>query len=448
MTPPFSTWLPQTSRSLRWDWPYVQYIREHLDEVTAGDLDKLMIFAPPRHGKSVLATIHYPAYRLERDPSLRVVIACYNATLAEKFSRRVRAICRARGVALDPERQAVNDWQTAAGGGLRAVGVGGGVAGQGFDVLILDDVVKSREEANSLAYRERCWDWYREDMYTRREPGAALVLIMTRWHQSDLAGRILASDQAADWTVLSLPAEAEEDDPLGRPVGAPLCPDRYDLPALADLRATMGTEAYTALFQQRPQPAGGGMFKRDWWQSFTPEYWSRALASQIIQVWDTAFKAGATNDYSVCSTWALMPSGVYVVDCWRAKVEFPELKRVASDLYAKWKPSAVLIEDKASGQSLLQELRRNSTLPVLPVKVDADKLSRAAAVTPYVEAGRVFLPDGAPWVVDFIDEHADFPSGVYDDMVDCTSMALRFLVLRGDDGVDTDVLEALQNFIG
>ena len=424
---PLADWLTLTSPTLRWAWPYIQYIRAHLDDVTAGDTTKLMVFCPPRHGKSTLTTIHYPAYRLERDPSLRIVIGCYNQTLAEKFSRRIRAICRQRGVELDPERQAVDDWQTTAGGGLRAVGIGGGVTGQGFDLLIIDDPVKSREEANSEAYRERCWNWYREDMYTRQEPGAAIVLIQTRWHQDDLSGRILESEQSPDWTVINLPAEAEVDDPLGRAVGAALCPDRYDLAALADLRATLGTEAYTALFQQRPQPAGGGMFKREWWQRYTS--FDRAQARQVLQVWDTAFKAGATNDYSVCTTWALMPHGVYVLDCWRGRIEFPDLKRVARDQYTKWRPSAVLVEDKASGQSLIQELRRESGLPVIPVRVDTDKVSRAAAVTPYVEARRVFLPEDAPWVGGFVDEHADFPAGVHDDIVDTTSMALKRLVI-------------------
>ena len=232
-------------------------IREHLDQLTAGQIKRLAIFVPPRHGKSALATIRYPVYRLSREPGLRVIIGCYNSLLAEKFSRQALRIARDSGVALDPARQQIHDWETTAGGGMRAVGVGAGITGQGGGLVIIDDPVKCREEANSPTYRERVWDWYREDLYTRLEPDGAIVLIQTRWHEDDLAGRILASEQAGAWTVVNLPAEAEAGDPLGREPGAPLCPARFDRAALADIRATLGTWAYTALYQQRPLPEGG-----------------------------------------------------------------------------------------------------------------------------------------------------------------------------------------------
>jgi predicted phage terminase large subunit-like protein len=167
------------------------------------------------------------------------------------------------------------------------------------------------------------------------------------------------------------------------------------------------------------------MFKRHWWGRFGA--FDRSAAELIVQVWDTAFKEKTTADYSVCSTWATTPTGIYILDVFRERLEFPELKRKAKDQFEKWRPNAVLVEDKASGQSLIQELQRDTLLPVIAVAVDRDKIARAAAVTPYVEAGKVMLPESALWVDDWIEEHAAFPAGAYDDQVDTTSMVLKYL---------------------
>jgi len=233
--------------------------------MTRGEIKRLMIFMPPRHGKSEQTTVRYPVWRLERNPQLQVIIAAYNQFFANKFSRKARRIA-ARRMVLAGDRNAVEEWETQAGGGLRVVGVGGGVTGQGADLCIIDDPVKNREEAESPVYREKVWDWYTDDLYTRLEPGAAVVLIQTRWHVDDLAGRILKSDDAPNWTVINLPAEAEDGDPLGREVGEALCPERYDKAALADIRRVLQS-AYAALYQQRPVPAEGAVFKWPWFES-------------------------------------------------------------------------------------------------------------------------------------------------------------------------------------
>src|SRR6185369_2890471 len=206
----------------------------------------------------------YPVYRLRLDPALRVVVGAYNATLASKFSRKARRIALAAGVALSDERTAVEDLETTAGGGMRAVGVGGGITGQGGDLIVIDDPVKSREEAESEVYREKVWSWYTDDLYTRLEPGGAMILIMTRWHMDDLAGRILASEGAAKWTVVNLPALAVENDALGRAMGEALCPERYDEAALEAIKSEGGMSAYSfaALYQQDPRPRDGNMFPR------------------------------------------------------------------------------------------------------------------------------------------------------------------------------------------
>ncbi|NLE76759.1 MAG: terminase, partial [Chloroflexi bacterium] len=249
----FGDWLVRNSPAgWEWDWPYQRLLRGRLQAVTRGECRRLMLFLPPRHGKSELVTVRYPVWRLAHEPGLRVIVGAYNQTLANKFSRKARRVAQGAGLRLSPERSAVEDWELARGGSLRAVGVGGGITGQGGDLIVIDDPVKSREEANSEAYRERVFDWYTDDLYTRLEPGGAAILIMTRWHEDDLAGRILRSEDGPNWEALSLPAEAEEGDVLGRAVGEALCPARYDVAALREIRTVLG-RSYWALYQQRPQ---------------------------------------------------------------------------------------------------------------------------------------------------------------------------------------------------
>lgn len=390
-----------------------------------------MLFVPPRHGKSTLATIHYPAWRLECDPSLRIVVACYNQTLAEKFSRRIRALVRQRGVvALDPERQAVDDWLTSAGGGVRAVGIGGGVTGQGFDLLIIDDPVKSREEANSEACRERCWSWYTDDMYTRQEPGAAIVLIMTRWHEDDLAGRILESEKAADWVVVKLPAEAEQDDPLGRAVGEALCPERYDLPALADLAATL-QGSYVALFQQRPQPFAGNMFKREWFKDKIVD--SLPKQCSFVRYWDKAATAGGSGAATAGVLMARDSRGFYyvanVVRGWWDSTEREET--ILTTAQADGASVKVWTEQEpGSGgkESAEGTVRRLAGFVAEAERVTGDKATRAEPLAAQCKAGNVFLVRGE-WTTAFLDEVCLFPSGKRKDQVDAAGGAFNKLAI-------------------
>jgi predicted phage terminase large subunit-like protein len=427
---PFAAWLQRASPDYKWDWPYLQLIRAHLDRITDGTLKRLAIFIPPRHGKSALATIRYPVYRLLCEPALRVIIGCYNSLLAEKFSRQALRIARECGVSLNPERQAVHDWETLAGGGLRAVGVGAGITGQGGGLVIIDDPVKSREEANSLAYRERVWDWYREDLYTRLEPGGAVVLIQTRWHEDDLAGRILASETAGEWTVLNLPAEAEAGDPLGRAAGEPLCPERFDRAALADIRATLGTWAYTALYQQRPLPAGGGMFKREWLPIV------EAAPAQAIKVryWDKAGSQGA-GDYSACVRMSKTPDGLYYVeDVVRGQWSAFERRRIERQT-AEIDGIAVAVwleQEPGSGgkESAEESVSRLAGFNVHAEPVTGAKDVRAAPFAAQCEAGNVRLVRGA-WCASYIDELVSFPSGVHDDQVDASAGAFNKLAMAG-----------------
>jgi predicted phage terminase large subunit-like protein len=446
--PSFPAWLPIVTPSYTWHWPYLQHVQAQLDRVTTGECKRLMLFLPPRHGKSEMTTVRYPVWRLERDPSLKIIIGAYNQILANKFSRKARRIAEQR-IALAHDRAAVEDWETTGGGGVRAVGVSGGITGQGGNLIVIDDPVKSRDEAESLAYRDRVWDWYTDDLYTRLEPGGSIILIMTRWHDDDLAGRILASDTASDWTVVNLPALAEPNDPLDRDEGEPLNPERYDVPALLDIKQTLGSRSFAALYQQTPIPAEGGMFKRSWWKYYTPA--TLPKMTRIEQYIDSAFKDGVGNDYSVIETWSTDGNGnYYLLDLWRGRVEYPELIKTIHTQHAKWNtaamPVVIIIEDKASGQSALQTLRKpvaqmdGTVLPALPVVpfpqpgndqqkalAALSKVARADGVTPLVEGGRVFLPQKAEWLDDYIAELERFPNGVHDDQVDPTSMALARL---------------------
>jgi predicted phage terminase large subunit-like protein len=420
--PSYGDWLPEVRPDYVWTWPHVRLIINHLERVASGEIKKLMIFMPPRHGKSQVATIHFPVYMMERRPDIRVIVGAYSKALASSFSRQARRIAKARMKFADDERR-MDEWATPSGASYVAVGVGSGITGKGGDLILIDDPVKSRAEANSEAYRAGVWEWYCNDLMTRREPGAAVVLIMTRWHEDDLAGRILASEDSPNWTVINLPALAETNDPLGRPAGAALCPERYDAAALESNRL-LSPSTFQALYQQRPAAAEGELFKREWWRYYNPAV--LPVFKRIIQSIDSAFKTKQESDFSVVGTWGDTGVGYFLIDCWRGRVEYPQLKRQATALYDKWRPSVVLIEDKASGQSLLQELRQETAIPLKPIQVDKDKISRAHAVTPLIEAGRVYLPETSPWLADFLDETASFPNAAHDDQVDAMTQALNY----------------------
>jgi len=305
-------------------------------------------------------------------------------------------------------------------------------------VLILDDPIKNDQEARSRIYRERLWDWWRNTFLTRREPNAGVVLIMTRWHYDDLAGRIMRED-SDEWETLMFPAIAEADeksvglrttDVLGRKEGDPLWPERFPVNELERIRERIGLQAWNALYQQRPTQEEGQLLKREWWRYTSyPE-----KPDVVVQAWDTAFKTGQENDYSVCVEIWRTSEYYYVANVFRGRLEYPELKRAIVQLYDGAKslefgirPSAVVIEDTASGQSAIQELKRDSAVPIIPVKVDRDKIARVNQITGLVEAGKVVLPERASWLAEFIEECAEFPVGLHDDQVDAFVHGLSYL---------------------
>jgi len=380
---------------------------------------------PPQHGKSALATIRYPVWRLQREPKLRVIVGAYNQYLAEKFSRQARRLA-SYCMQLSLDRTAAYDWETRSGGGMRAAGVGSGVTGIGGDLIIIDDPVKSREEAESQAYRDRVWDWYSNDLYTRQGPDCAFILIMTRWHQDDLAGRIIDSDDGSNWTIISLPAEAEPGDPLGRTTGEPLCPARFDLTALADFRMTLGRD-YHALYQQQPSAREGGMFKEHW----LPLVDAVPAQAQRVRWWDQA-ATEAGGDFTAGVLVAYANGIITIEDVLRgqwAAGERDAIIRHTAEKDALYGPIVYWGEQEpgASGKDAARAFIQ--LLAGYPVNTEPTTGSKEIACQPLAsqaQAGNVRVKRAA-WSSAFIAEACDFPSGKHDDQIEAAARAFNKL---------------------
>lgn len=338
-------------------------------------------------------------------------------------------------------------------GGLIAAGIGGPITGQGAHLAIIDDPFKDVEQANSKVRREAVWDWYRFVLRTRLMPDAAIVLVLTRWHEDDLAGRLLQAakdDPAADqWTVLTLPALAEDDDPMGRAPGEPLWPEQYSREVLDATRASVGSYVWAALYQQRPQPAGGGLFKREHFRYFRlqpgqavgdPSFVSADDGLYMLQrpdgvhavkvedcrrfaTVDLAASVKESADYTVVAVWAQTPEkDLLLLDLVRARMEGPDQVPLIRRVYERWRPGYIAIERVAYQLALVQAARRDG-LPVRELKADRDKVSRALPAAARVEAGAVYFRSGAPWLGVLEDELLAFPTGAHDDQVDVLAYA-------------------------
>lgn len=424
----FGEWLEAVTPAYKWRWYYLDYLRDQLDKVTSGQVKRMMILMPPRHGKTALVTVRYPVWRMEREPGLRVIVAAYNQTLANKFSRMSRKLAQMR-LGLREDRRAVEEWQTETGCWYRAVGVGGGITGMGADLIIIDDPVKNREEAQSLIYREKVWDWYTNDLYTRLEPGGAIILIMTRWHEDDLAGRILSNERAEEWHIVRLPAIAEENDPLRRQPGEPLNAERYPLEELLKIKAVIGSWAFESLYQQNPMLPEGGLFRREWFAKFIDAVPAKVDAR--VRYWDKAATAG-DGDYTVGLRMSRTTDGLfYVEDVVRGRWLPGERNKVMLQC-AMTDPLGTQIwieqEPGSSGIDSVQALiRMLAGYSVYADRVTGSKQLRAEPFAAQCEAGNVVLVKGH-WNAAFLDELLVFPNGAHDDQVDAASGAFSKLV--------------------
>lgn len=386
-----------------------------------------MLFLPPRHGKSEQATIHYPAYRLLRDQSKRVIVGAYNHSLACTFSRQTRRIVSRFGFDFATDLNKQNQWGSTHGGGLYAVGVGSGVTGYGGDLIIIDDPVKSRAEAESPTYRSRVLDWYQNDLYTRLHPGAAIVLIMTRWHSLDLAGELIeqSADGGEHWDVVSLPAIAEEGDALGRQLGEALWPERYGIDDFARIRKTVGSYAFSALFQQNPKPREGGFFRAEWFQSIDKS----DRQGFACRAWDTAATVGG-GDYTAGVRIVRIDDKYIVTDAWRAQVSPGERlknQRRIAEFDGNQTVQHLAQDPGAAGVHQVESDVKNLIgFPVVSERVTGSKEVRAMPFAAACEAGLVYLEKGS-WNREFVDELCAFPTGRHDDQVDAASDAFNYL---------------------
>ncbi|MEJ0017522.1 MAG: terminase family protein [Acetobacteraceae bacterium] len=392
-------------------------ICEKLEAVERGECPRLMIFTPPRHGKSELVSRRFPAWFLGRNPTREIISASYGSSLATDFGRDVRNIVASDefaavfpGVRLAPDSSAKNRWHTNHRGGYVAAGVGTGITGRGADILNIDDPVQDRAEAESEVTRKAVWAWYTSTAYTRLMPGGAVVITMTRWHQDDLAGRLLAeADAGGDrWEVIRLPAVAvANDDPLGRPVNAPLWPERYNAATLAGIRAAIGEREFGALYQQDPQPPGSTFFDIANVLVDGAGVAMPAICDGVFATMDTAVKTGTKNDGTGVAFWAIskrIGHPLILIDWEIVQIEgsllevwlptvFDRLEGYARTLRARAGSVGVYVEDKASGTILLQQAKRRGwAAHEISSKLTAmGKDERAISVSGYVHRGMVKL---------------------------------------------------------
>jgi predicted phage terminase large subunit-like protein len=392
-----------------------------------------MVFMPPRHGKSELISKYFPAWYLGTFPNNHVILVSYEADFAASWGRKAREVLDELGndfgVKVNQESSAAKHWEIEDhSGGMDAAGAYGPITGKGADVLVIDDPVKNAEEAYSPLQREKLWDWYQSTAFTRLEPNGAIILVMTRWHEDDLAGRLL-KQEAGQWEIVSLPALAEADDPLNRTEGDALWPERFPMEQLLEKKKSVGSYWWSAMYQQRPVPIEGGFFKNDWLQFFDPEYVPGFEV--IVQSWDTAQTKSSTSDYVVGQVWGRIGADFYLLDQVRGRWDFDETVAQIKDLSYHWPQcSAKLIEAQTLGAALASHLKHQIS-GIIPISVKASKEIRALNALPVWQSKNVYIPkpdDGEyAWVDDFVRELLNFPNAVNDDMVDATTLALNQL---------------------
>ena len=410
-----------------------QRLEKFSEQVANKESPRLMLFMPPRHGKSTLASVAFPAWHLGRHPDHEFISCSYSGSLAMSFSRKVRQLLREpvyknvfEKSRLDKDSQSVESWQTTQGGGYVAAGVGGGITGKGANVLVIDDPVKNREDAESDNNRAATWDWYTSTAYTRLSPGGGILVILTRWHDDDLAGRLLkqAEDGADQWEVIRYPAIAEIDENF-RKQGESLHPERYNVDALEQIRKAIGPRDWSALYQQNPVSDEGDYFSRDMIRYYEYDEIDTAELNYYC-AWDLAIGQRDRNDYSVGIVVGIDEyDHLYVVDVVRGKYDGFELVEQILDLYETWRPGIVGIErghiEMALGPFLQKRTRERglSEAYFKDLKVGRrDKEARARAIQGRMQQGMVYFPKDAVWTGTMVAELLRFPNGAHDDQVD------------------------------
>ena len=409
-------------------------VQTFLEADTGHAYDILLIETPPQHGKSTAVTGTLPSWFLGRWPEKRVIVAGYSDEFAERFCRRNREKLQQFGpdlfgVAMGKVNRSTEFELAGHRGRMISRGLLSGITGNPAELLIVDDPIKTRQDADSPVIRDRIWEEWQNSLKSRFAAGAKVIVSMTPWHEDDLAGRLLRQEIHVE--QLRLPVEAEANDPLGRAPGAPLCPELgKDAAWLRDFKRAYlddpkgGARAWAALYQCAPRVEGGNLIRRSWWRRYDPGD-APAFGTQVISV-DAAFKGGENNHFVAITVWGKAGTDYYLLDCLNRRLDFPgtlQAIRAMAKLYPEAR--AVLIEDKANGPAVIQTLQRE--LYCIPVNPRGGKIARVNAVAPAIEAGHVFLPRQSPWVEAFVDQWTAFPAAAHDDMVDSASQALSYL---------------------
>jgi len=415
---------------------------------------RLLIEAPPRHGKSETVCVGTPTWYLDIRPSDDVIESSYGHDFARKWGRKTRDTIEANPdelrIRVSDDQSAASDWEvelrrgrTEKKGSMRTCGAGGPLTGHGANLLIIDDPHKNYEEACSEVYRDKIWDWYLGTARDRLEPGAAVICCMQRWHEDDFAGRVrkrLVETGREDWTIITLPAFATENDPLGREVGEPLWPERYDRDALEALEATLGPYLFAAKFQQDPKPAEGSLFKRSMFRYFSELDGFYELyrgdgdvlrvpkdRCWIVQTCDPAATEKDQSHYFVLQTWIITPDkDLLLYDVLREKAETTKHKPMMTSGYRRYHPALMGVENKTFGLNIIQELIKEG-LPIKPIAADTSKHARALPLQARYNVGAAYHRLDAPWLTAYEDELVAFPNSTHDDQVDAASQAALIL---------------------
>ena len=434
-----------------WVWPQTKQsaalslIDAHLVQAASTPGSRLIITMPPQEGKSQRVSRDFVLWTLKTNPQARIIAASYAQDLASRNARAVRAAIRMQpklGLTLQTGSAKATDWRLDNGtGGLRAVGIGGGVSGFACDLLVVDDPIKSMKEAYSATYRETVWQWWQTEAASRLSAGGSVVVILTRWHEDDLAGRLIKDDPGR-WTVLNIPAQCEdpETDPLGRAAGEYLASVQGRTREQWEQRKReAGPAGWQALYQGSPTGASGSVFKREWW----PRWKSAPVTVNsdgayvahgfglLLQSWDFTFKDGETNDWVVGQVWGVKGSQMMLLDQVRDRMDYPASVAALKALSAKWPQAGVkLVEDKANGSAVIATLRM-AVPGMVAITPTESKYVRAATAAPFASVGNVWLPDDdvAPWVGPLVTELSQFPAAQYDDQVDTLTQAVRYVFL-------------------
>lgn len=426
--------------------PHLELIGAAVVRAVLGPRRRLIITMPPRHGKSELVDVWTLVWFLDLFPEHRVMLATYGQEFANEWGAKVRDAITQNpdrlGVRVREDSAARSRFNTTAGGGFYAVGVGGPLTGRGADLMIVDDPHKNFEEAHSKVYRDRLWNWWLSTARTRIEPGpdgkgGAVIVIMTRWHEDDFVGRLL-KDSPDGWDLINLPALAEADDELGREPETPLWPARYNQSNLQGLRAELGPYLWGAMYQQHPSAPEGSILKRQWWKRYGALHTQQ---DQWLGSWDMGFKETEDGSFVVGQVWSRRGADKYLVDQVRGRMDYVTTRGAVRDLARRWpQVTEWIIEDKANGSAILSDLR-GEVAGMRGYTPRESKEARAHAVSGHLAAGNIWLPEGdqlpsGSSVADLIDECATFPNGMNDDQVDCLTQALIHM------GVGQAVIEA------